>query len=372
MREVWFWQSVVSPHVAGLADALAGQGLRVVYVAPRVMTAERARQGWVGPPLGKCELIIAANKSAMRDAALSAPAHAIHICQGLRGNGLVRSALRELELNSATCWIMMETVDPRGWRGVLRALMYKFLFALHQQHIDGVLAIGAETSRWLVKIGVPESKIFPFAYFLPDPEEKSRVMKPKNGPFAFVFVGQIITRKRLDLLLRALTYLPSDAHFTLWVVGSGPEEHQLRQLADELFPGCVKWRGNLPMHEVSSFLAKADCLVLPSDHDGWGAVVSEALMVGTPVICSDACGSSIVAQSSGHGAIFNAGDMQGLGKLLLAALEGGSISELERKRLASWAHSLGAEAGARYLLDVIKYVQGGATTPSPPWLCRGV
>lgn len=368
MREVWFWQSVVSPHVAGLAATLAGQGLRVVYVAPRVMTTERARQGWVGAPLGKCELIIAANKSAMRNAALSAPAHAIHICQGLRGNGLVRSALRALELKRATCWIMMETVDPRGWRGVLRVFLYKLLFALHQQHIDGVLAIGAETGRWLVKVGVPESKTFPFAYFLPDPEEEIRVMKPKNGPFAFVFVGQIITRKRLDLLLRAFTYLPNESRFTLLVVGSGPEEYQLRRLADELFPGCVNWLGNLPMHEVPSILAKADCLVLPSDHDGWGAVVSEALMVGTPVICSDACGSSVVVRASGHGGTFKAGDSQGLGKLLLAAIESGGISKLKRERLARWARSLGAEAGARYLLNLIKHAQGGGATPSPPWL----
>lgn len=30
---VWFWQRIVSPHMAGLASALAKRGCQVVYVA---------------------------------------------------------------------------------------------------------------------------------------------------------------------------------------------------------------------------------------------------------------------------------------------------------------------------------------------------
>jgi hypothetical protein len=56
--------------------------------------------------------------------------------------------------------------------------------------------------------------------------------------------------------------------------------------------------------EVPRAMAQADCLVLPSIHDGWGAVASESLMVGTPVVCSDACGVAGVVQASGVGGVF--------------------------------------------------------------------
>ena len=48
-------------------------------------------------------------------------------------------------------------------------------------------------------------------------------------------------------------------------------------------------------------MAAADVLVLPSRFDGWGAVVNEALMVGTPVICSDRCGASDVIENGRNG-----------------------------------------------------------------------
>ena len=38
MGPIYFWQRIVSPHMAGLAAALAGQNCSVVYVAERTMS----------------------------------------------------------------------------------------------------------------------------------------------------------------------------------------------------------------------------------------------------------------------------------------------------------------------------------------------
>ena len=35
------------------------------------------------------------------------------------------------------------------------------------------------------------------------------------------------------------------------------------------------------MSKVYSIIRQSDCLVLPSRFDGWGAVVTESLMIGT-------------------------------------------------------------------------------------------
>jgi hypothetical protein len=40
-----------------------------------------------------------------------------------------------------------------------------------------------------------------------------------------------------------------------------------------MLPGRVSFRGLLPISNIPGHMAAADCLVLPSSHDGWGAVV---------------------------------------------------------------------------------------------------
>lgn len=130
-------------------------------------------------------------------------------------------------------------------------------------------------------------------------------------PYRFIFVGNLIELKRVDRLISAIASL-NRPDVDLLVVGSGPEEVSLKAQASELLPGQVQWLGRKTMSEIPAVMAQADCLVLPSRHDGWGAVVSEALMVGTPAICSDACGSSVVVQTSGCGGVFKSCSENGL------------------------------------------------------------
>jgi len=108
--------------------------------------------------------------------------------------------------------------------------------------------------------------------------------------------------------------------------------------------------------------------VLPSRHDGWGAVVSEALMAGTPVVCSDSCGSAGVVRASGQGGVFRSGDREALLSMLKQVIAKGRLPSTDKLSLASWAESLGESAGAAYLLQILDHVVGHIARPSPPWL----
>jgi len=134
---IYFWQRIVSPHMAGLAAALAGQECAVVYVAERQMSEERAQQGWTSPGLGTASLELAPTAAAVRTLALSAPVDAVHICQGIRSNGLVGVAQRTLAAHHRKQWVVMETVEDAGWRGVLKRLEYRRLFLLWRNRLQG-------------------------------------------------------------------------------------------------------------------------------------------------------------------------------------------------------------------------------------------
>jgi hypothetical protein len=369
MREVWFWQRIISPHMAVLAVALARTGCRVTYVAEEVMSSDRAALGWQAPKLPGVELRRAATAKQAAALAADAPAQSVHLCQGIRANGVVAVAQHALARRGLGFWVMMETVEDAGLAGRAKRLLYRAQFLRWRRHMHGVLAIGRQTAQWVRARGVPDGRVVPFAYFLQDDEGLTAPQAVQlEDAFRILFVGRCIELKRLDLLMDALASVADRVpEFRLQVIGSGPLEGALRSKAECLFGQRLEWLGQLPMHEARQRMALADCLVLPSRYDGWGAVVSEALMAGTPAICSDACGAADAVLASGVGGVFAAGDRRELELLLSKQIVKGRPGSVERSCLAQWAQSLGAGAGAAYLLSILAFSHDDEIRPLPPW-----
>ena len=365
---VWFWQRMVTPHMAYLAAALARRGHDVTYVAEEKIGAERMALGWQLPEVQGVALRFVT--SAVEAAALvvSAGADTVHLTQGLRSNGNIAPAQTVIKARGLRHFVIMETVDQRGVVGLLKPALYFWHLHRWRRGLNGILAIGAATPAWLRRLAPANLQVYPFAYFLPE----ISCVRPTTGNsrFRFVFVGGLLPGKRLDLLLQALSGLAKH-YFEVEVVGDGPMRSQLESMAQRVLPGRVMFHGVLPISDIPAHMAGADCLVLPSSHDGWGAVVSEALMVGTPVICSAACGSHAVVQASRVGGVFDTFDTAALRQLLKSTLARGKIERTDRQALRSWARCLGANAGARYLETLITIDSKTAHVPPPPWECAG-
>ena len=205
-----------------------------------------------------------------------------------------------------------------------------------------------------------KKNVISFAYFLKKPQTnkvlKFSKNKIKNSRFRFIFVGQLIKRKNLDILIKAIASLKNNK-IELWVVGDGPEKESLTLKSNLLMPGQIHWFGSLKMSKISEIINQVDCLVLPSHHDGWGAVVSEALLVGIPVICSDTCGSSVIVKASGFGNVFPSNNQKVLSKMLYKQYKNGKLSKNIKQKIASWARCLDAKSGAEYLDQIINIKQ---------------
>lgn len=355
--------------MASLAVALVRQGHEVTYAAERMMSEVRARQGWQAPPMEGVHLRIVPDVNSVKTAAAQATTESVHICQGLRANGLVSVAQQALKQRGLRQWVVMEMVDDRGISGVIKRLVYRALFMHKRRHLQGALATGLRTAGWVVARGMPAEKVFPFAYFLSEATRLNQATASSDAPFRFLFVGQFIERKRLDLLIEALGHLVADGlgNFSLQVVGSGPLDEVLHGQGRLVLGDRLEWKGSLQMAHVRESMDSADCLVLPSEHDGWGAVVSEALMAGTPAICSDACGAAAVVRDSSVGGIFPAGQLRPLCEVLQTALRAGKVSPEQRDKVSSWARALGANAGAAYLSEIVSYSAGEGDRPEAPW-----
>lgn len=337
--------------MAHLAEALGELGITVKYIVNEPMSSKREGTGWVVPTFSCAELMIADDRVAVKRIARSASTDSVHLCQGIRANRLVGFAQVELAERGLRQWAIMESVDDLGISGSVKRALYRRLLEKRKNVLEGILAIGWRTKAWVAARGFPEERIFPFAYYLSASIRKVERNSEIGSSFKFIFVGQLIRRKNVDKLLTALA-LCKNHEFELTVIGDGPARNSLECLAMKLRLR-VRWLGKMPMVEIPQHIANADCLVLPSRHDGWGAVVVESLLVGTPVICSNTCGSAGVARASGFGGVFATNDISGLLGLLDKVLSTGPIELSLRTRLRAWAKFLTARHGADYLKGLL-------------------
>ncbi len=109
---------------------------------------------------------------------------------------------------------------------------------------------------------------------------------PQGEPIRFLFVGRVMHEKGVDELFAAAKKLKQQYGdgVELHIVGSFEEAY--KPTIDELERlGVVKYHGYQP--DMKPFYAMANCLVLPSYHEGMSNVLLEAAASGRPVITSN-------------------------------------------------------------------------------------
>jgi glycosyltransferase involved in cell wall biosynthesis len=92
----------------------------------------------------------------------------------------------------------------------------------------------------------------------------------------------------------------------------------------------IVFHGVIPSEQVRTVLAEADCAVLPSRFDGWGMLVNESLAVGTPVICTAACGAAAIVTDEQSGFVVPSGRAPALAAAVAAAVARGPIQSQTR------------------------------------------
>lgn len=109
----------------------------------------------------------------------------------------------------------------------------------------------------------------------------------------FLYVGQLIPLKRVDLAIRLLAELKRAGVVADLAIASQRNtlEDELRALAAELgVADQVEFLGPLPQAEVSAEMQRSHLLLLPSRTEALPTVVTEAVLTCLPVLCFDVGG----------------------------------------------------------------------------------
>jgi glycosyltransferase involved in cell wall biosynthesis len=129
-----------------------------------------------------------------------------------------------------------------------------------------------------------------------------------------LFLGRLDPIKRIPDLIAALRLLTPCPYplppFSLHICGEGPDVPRLQQLRQANPDLDIHLHAfSLTPHQA---LAQADILILPSQAEGFGLVLIEAMAAGVPVIASDAPGIRDVVSHDTTGLLYPTGDTQAL------------------------------------------------------------
>lgn len=224
------------------------------------------------------------------------------------------------------------------WSGTTRKVMAPIVRRIVRES-DAVTVISSYTAEMLRSIaGDTRSVIIPFGAAMDPPESLGTRIRRAEDPFELIFVGRLVERKGVPVLLDAVALLRGDTRLSVRIIGDGPERAALEARAAQLGLGeRVTFEGTVSADRLRAALEACNALVLPAivtdkgETEGLGVVLMEAMQYGKLVIATDTGGIPDVVEDGATGILVKPGDAV----TLAAAIRGAMNDPVRAARLAA-------------------------------------
>ena len=238
--------------------------------------------------------------------------------------GLVGILLRPSIHAKVLAQLQGEFLPPSrfSYPAVHRALLYA-VAGFVCRNADMVRCLYHAAAEQVAALGVPRSKIavvpsrcnvglFDVGQFPP---------KGATG-YRLLYVGNLILGKGVHFLLKALSDVVREyPDVKLTIVGSGPKEPDLKNLADKLgLNPHVVFLGRIPHNEIPTIMHEADLFVLPSLSEATPRAVMEAMAMELPVVATRVGGIPEMVEDGYTGLVVEPGNSRQLAIAICQAL----------------------------------------------------
>jgi glycosyltransferase involved in cell wall biosynthesis len=149
-----------------------------------------------------------------------------------------------------------------------------------------------------------------------DPVSEDEIAeRAKGSDFRILFLGNVIHRKGLHTLLKAVSPQPTECRVD--VIGSlSSEPHYVKQIQAYIvrnhLSGFVLLHGSLDKEPLIEILKQAHVLVVPSSYEGFGIVYLEGMCFGLPAIGTTAGAANEIIQDGVDGFLIEPEDAPAL------------------------------------------------------------
>lgn len=263
------------------------------------------------------------------------------------------------------CWAMLTATrfaligdanyfcDQPGWlKGIAKKKWLRFVV----KKASALIAIGTASKLFWQKYGALPSQIFKSLlvvdnkFFLAAAKEKAaqslqlRSQLGLDSKVVFLFVGRLIKRKNVDLVIQAASRLGT-SEFAVVIAGAGEDSVRLKSLAGNN-PDIV-FVGNVTPQEVPAFYNMADVLVLPAGQEPWGLVINEAMVCGLAIIAHRHCGAAVDLVDADNGIKLQGFSVEELAEAMQMLVRDRSLlrnmQENSRLKIQDWSIEKAAE-----------------------------
>lgn len=365
-----FWQNINSMHQSAFLDALSKVHEVVLVVTD--ISSGREHMGWTDPVLERVQVMVFGHTDWKRLIDDNRRHDTWHVFAGLHAFPGVHAAFLYALHHGCRVGVYAEPLVRKGVAGLLKDLRGFSDGIRFREKIGFILCIGPEAKRQYLHWGFPPERLFSWAYVteietVPDPIP----MQPDR--VKAIFPASLIHRKGADILFRAVRQLRNTDRFDLVCYSVDPSSitsYQSKLMAEAAASGIVRVHPFIDNRSLLQEISTSDFMLLPSRFDGWGAVVNEALSVGTPVLVSEYCGaSSVIKGNEQLGRIIEALTPAGLAAAMDLMIGKGKVGIDERMRIRAWtATHLSGALLSEYFLRIVDTAGKGSRSPEPaPW-----
>jgi glycosyltransferase involved in cell wall biosynthesis len=234
-----------------------------------------------------------------------------------------------------------------------------------------MLCASGYTAGDYAKFGLFKNRTFKWGYF-PETKvydlEKLFSKKSNNKKVSILWVGRFLGWKHPDVsILIAEELIKAGYDFELKIIGTGEKESMLKKLvADKNLSKYVKFFNPMPIDQIRLHMEQSDIFLFTSDfHEGWGAVLNEAMNSGCAVVASHAIGSvPFLLKNNINGLVYENGNIDMLYKNVIRLIE----QPIFRRNIGQAAYNTiitlwNAEIASKRLITLFEAIQQGKESP---------
>ncbi|MEM8718402.1 MAG: glycosyltransferase family 4 protein [Cyanobacteria bacterium P01_G01_bin.39] len=226
---------------------------------------------------------------------------------------------------------------------------------------DACITNSKRGEAYLTKVlDAKQDRVFAYPYEVPTTESLSHnssqaLIKSKLQRPVFLFVGRVVPRKGLGILLKACKLLKDRGYdnYTLLVLGDGEEREELEAFCQtHELENVVEWKGWISNDSLNSYFKSSDVFILPTLEDTWGVVIHEAMLFSKAIICSDAAGSSELVKHNCNGYIFPSQQIEKLAELMSQFIDNPDLITQMGKQSQLLIANYTPKSAAQFLAEV--------------------
>lgn len=204
---------------------------------------------------------------------------------------------------------------------VLKEVKFGRLFLRLIRNVDAIISVCKKSSEEILENGFLKETLVEIPNGIDTSKFLGDTFRGRKNIRNIAYVGRLDSYKGVNYLLAGFKELLSKVdNIKLTIVGSGPDESLLRNMAKDLgIMDNVSFKGR--REDIFSELCSADIFVLPSLSEGMPNVLLEAMACELPVVATYVGGNSDLIKDRHNGLLIPPKDSISLSKALLELLE---------------------------------------------------